>query len=203
MSQESEKHAIINPTLHHFGVITTHLEAMLDWYAKVLGMTTNFQSSGGLAFVSNDKAHHRMALISLPGLRDDPEPPLHAKLQHVAFEYATIDDLLHSWERLKGMGIEPVLAADHGPTTAFYYQDPDGNSVELFADNFGDWDQSSEYLRTSPAFHHNPMGTYVDPEQMLAARKAGATAAELHQHAMAGEFSPARPMNPRVLRSLA
>jgi catechol 2,3-dioxygenase len=199
MSQESEKHPLINPTLHHFGVITTRLDAMIDWYAKVLGMTMNFQSSGGLAFVSNDKAHHRMALISLPSLRDDPETPLRAKLQHVAFEYATIDDLLTSWERLKGLGIEPVLSADHGPTTAFYYQDPDGNSVELFADNFGDWDQSREYLRTSPAFHQNPMGTYVDPEQMLAARKAGATAAELHRRATAGAFAPARPMNPGVL----
>ena len=41
MSQESEKGAIISPTFHHFGVLTTRLEEMMDWYAKVLGMKTN------------------------------------------------------------------------------------------------------------------------------------------------------------------
>jgi catechol 2,3-dioxygenase len=109
MSQGSEKGALIRPTLHHFGLTTAHLEEMLDWYAKVLGMMTNSQStrvtetgaSAGLAFVSNDRAHHRMALISSPGLRDDTDKQTHVKIQHVAFEYATIDDLLHSWERLK------------------------------------------------------------------------------------------------------
>lgn len=199
MSQESEKQALIRPTIHHFGVTTTHPEEMLDWYARVLGMTTNFQSSHGLAFLSNDRAHHRMALLSLPATRDHLDTYPHAKLQHVAFEYETIDDLLHSWERLKGLGIEPVLTADHGPTTAFYYQDPDGNSVELFADNFGDWEQSAEYVRTSPDFHQNPMGTYIDPEQLLAARRAGATFVELHERAYAGEFPPALSMDPRVL----
>jgi len=132
---------------------------MVDWYAKVLGMTTNFRSSHGLVFLSNDRAHHRLAVLSLPATRDDPDTHPHAKLQHVAFEYETIDDLLNSWERLRGLGIEPVLAADHGPTTAFYYHDPGGNSIELFVDIFGDWDQSSEYMRTSPEFHRNPMPT--------------------------------------------
>jgi catechol 2,3-dioxygenase-like lactoylglutathione lyase family enzyme len=139
---------------------------MVDWYTKVLGMTTNFQSMRGevgasvdIAFVSNDRAHHRMALVSWPGMREDGDTQPHAKLQHVAFEYATTDDLLNSWERLKGLEIELVLTAGHGPTTAFYYQDPDGNSVELFVDNFGDWDKSTEYVRTSPEFHQNSMGT--------------------------------------------
>jgi catechol 2,3-dioxygenase len=200
MSYESEKSVIISPTFHHFGVLTARPEEMMDWYAKVLGMKTNFQSAtSGIAFLSNDRAHHRMALISWPGLTDDPNKRPHPKLQHVAFECATIDDLLNTWERLKGLSIEPVLAADHGMTTAFYYRDPDGNSVELFVDNFGDWDKSTEYMRTSPEFHQNPMGTYVDPEQLMAARKAGASFADLHRRAYAGEFPPSRPMDPSVL----
>jgi catechol 2,3-dioxygenase len=200
MSQESEKNAFIRPTLHHFGVLTARPEEMMAWYATVLGMTTNFQSTtSGIAFLSNDRAHHRMALIPLPGLTDDPDKRPHAKLQHVAFEHASIDDLLNTWERLKGLSIEPVLTADHGMTTAFYYQDPDGNSVELFVDNFGEWDKSSEYIRTSPEFHENPMGTYIDPEQLMAARKAGTTFADLHRRAYAGEFPPSRPMDLRVL----
>jgi catechol 2,3-dioxygenase-like lactoylglutathione lyase family enzyme len=65
MSQSSQNSSIIRPTLHHFGVETRHLESMVDWYAKVVGMDTIYSTSntGGLdhigpvgaAFVSNDR----------------------------------------------------------------------------------------------------------------------------------------------------
>jgi catechol 2,3-dioxygenase len=198
MSQEAEQGAFVCPTFHHFGVLTARLEEMIEWYAKVLGMKTNFQSTRGevaFAFLSNDRAHHRMALIAWPGLKGDSDRRLHAKLQHVAFEYATIDKLLNAWERLKGCGIEPVVATDHGMTIAFYYRDPDGNSVELFVDTFGDWDKSAEYVRNSPEFHQNTMGTYLDPAQLMMAWKAGATFAELHRRAYAGAFPPSHHMD--------
>jgi catechol 2,3-dioxygenase len=209
MAQISENSSIIHPTLHHFGVETRHLERMIDWYARVVGMVTICSTSntwgseasvsGGAAFVSNDRANHRMALFSTPELQEDTDKKAHVKLQHVAFEYATIDDLLNSYARIKGLGIEPFLMTDHGPTLAFYYKDPDGNIVELFVDNFGDWDKSREYARTSPDFRKNLMGTFIDADKLVAARQAGMSFAELHRRAYAGEFPPSRPMNPRDL----
>ena len=209
MAQGSENSSIIHPTLHHFGVTTLHLEEMVDWYAKVLGMVTVHQSSAPLGkgaplsasavWVANDRANHRIGLISASILKDDPIKHTLSRLQHVAFEYATIDDLLNTYTRLKGLGIEPLLAADHGPTTSLYYEDPDGNSVELLVDNFGNWDESSEFMRTSPEFAAKPMGTYVDPGKLVAARKAGMSFAELHRRAYAGEFPPSGPVDPRVL----
>lgn len=206
MTQGSESSSIIHPTLHHFGVETRQLERMIDWYAKVVGMVTICSTSNALgseamsaAFVSNDGANHRMAIFSTPELKEDTDKHAHAKLQHMAFEYATIDDLLNTYTRLKGLLIEPVLTTDHGPTIAFYYEDPDGNSVELFVDNFGDWDKSREYVRTSPEFHKNPMGTFVDADKLVAARQAGMSFAELQRRASAGEFPPSRPMDTRIL----
>jgi len=40
------------------------------------------------------------------------------------------------------------------------------------------------------------MMAHVDPEKMVAARQAGASPWELHERAVAGEFSPAKPHNP-------
>jgi catechol 2,3-dioxygenase len=204
-----EENRIVHPTLHHFGLTTANLEPMVDWYAKVLGMAPNHRSSTpagpqtnvGLraAWVTNDRANHRVAIMALPGLKDDPQRSQHHRLQHVAFELPTIDDLLATFARLKGLGIEPVLTADHGASTAFYYEDPDRNSVELTIDNFGDWEKSSEFMRSSPEFAANPMGAYVDPEKMIAARSAGMTVDELHQRAYAGEFPPSKPMDPSAL----
>jgi catechol 2,3-dioxygenase len=201
--------SVIRPTLHHFGLTTANLPAMKDWYAKVLGMTANHETpapDGAAAlppmracWVTNDGANHRIGIIALSGLTADPERARHHRLQHVAFELPTIDDLLDTYARLKSLGIEPVLTADHGASTAFYYEDPDRNSVELTVDNFGDWEKSSEYMRTSPQFAANPMGTYVDPDKMIAARAAGVSVQELHRRGYAGEFSPLKPMDPRVL----
>jgi hypothetical protein len=36
----------------------------------------------------------------------------------------TVDDILATYARLKGLGIEPVLTAHHRASTAFYYEDP-------------------------------------------------------------------------------
>jgi catechol 2,3-dioxygenase-like lactoylglutathione lyase family enzyme len=200
---------IIRPKLHHFGLTTANLEAMLNWYSKVLGMTPNHQTSKPMgskgpvgvrvAWVSNDEASHRIAIVELRGLVDDSQRTQHRRIQHVAFEFRSVDDLLSTYVRLKRLGIEPVLTADHGATTGFYYEDPDHNSVELLADNFGDSNKSTEYLRTSSEFASNPMGAYVDPDAMIAARAAGASVDEVHRRAYAGDFAPSKPMDPRVL----
>ena len=209
MSNASPSCEFARATLHHFGLTTANLDAMLNWYGKVLGMVPNRQTSRPMgtrgplgvrvAWISNDEANHRIAIVELRGLVDDSQRTHHRRLQHVAFEFQTVDDLLSTYARLKRLGIEPVLAADHGATTSFYYEDPDRNSVELLADNFGDWKKSSEYLRTSPEFAADPMGAFVDPDAMIAARAAGATVEEVHRRAYAGEFPPSKPTDLRVL----
>jgi hypothetical protein len=39
--------AASRPVLHHFGLTTAHLEAMVDWCAKVLAMTPNRRAYTG------------------------------------------------------------------------------------------------------------------------------------------------------------
>ena len=83
-------------------------------------------------------------------------------------------------------------------TMSFYYVDPDGNSVELQYDEFGDWASSKEFMLQAAEFRANPIGASVDPALMLAARDAGESAEEIHQRAYAGELSPAGPLDLRM-----
>ena len=149
--------------------------------------------------VTNDETNHRLAFVELPGLEAYANRGRHPRLQHFAFEYRSLDDLLGTYVRLKKQGIMPVLCTDAGAQTALYYEDPDRNSVELNVDNYGDSWTSGEHLRNSPEFAKNPMGTYIDPDKMVAAREAGASPWELHQRTWAGEFAPVKPYDPRVL----
>jgi catechol 2,3-dioxygenase len=110
----------IRPTLHHVNFKTTRLQEMIDWYAKVVGVDVTFQFPGG-AFISNDRANHRIALLAVPGLQDDPQKFVHTGLHHTAFEYSSFADLMSSYARLKEKGIEPQVCLNHGLTMSLYY----------------------------------------------------------------------------------
>lgn len=175
------------PKLHHINLKTTRLQEMIDWYGTAVGTEVIFQFPGG-AWLSNDDANHRIALLTSSKLTDDPDKLSHTGIHHTAFEFDSVDDLLAHYEQLKSRGIEPHMALDHGMTTSIYYVDPDGNSVELQSDNFGDWKKSMEFMKTSPEFSDDPIGKFFDPQKMLDARKAGASEEEIHKRASTGEW---------------
>jgi 2-polyprenyl-6-methoxyphenol hydroxylase-like FAD-dependent oxidoreductase/catechol 2,3-dioxygenase-like lactoylglutathione lyase family enzyme len=185
----SKTTAVIHPKFHHFNLKTTRLQEMIDWYGALVGAEVIFQDAVG-AWLSNDEANHRIALLAFPGFADDPDKETRTGIHHSAFEYAGFEELNASYLRLRGEGIEPEICIDHGMTLSYYYKDPDGNHVELQCDVFGDWASSREWMRTSPDFHTNPIGVFVQPE-LVAEAAEGASFAEIHRRAMTGEFSPA------------
>ena len=158
--------AVIRPAFHHVTIKTSHLQQMVDWYVRVVGAKVNFQDANN-AWTTNDEANHRVAFLSVPGLADDPEKTRHNGMHHSAFEYASFADLMSSYDRLKGEGILPAFCLDHGLTISLYYEDPEGNFVELQSDNFSDWKRSTEFMQTSLDFQRNPIGTFFDPGKGL------------------------------------
>jgi catechol 2,3-dioxygenase len=181
--------APIHPRFHHFNLKTTRLQEMIDFYSVLVGAEVIHQDGGG-AWLSNDEANHRIALLAFPGFSDDPEKETHTGLHHSAFEYATFDDLNSTYLRLREAGIEPSFCLDHGMTFSYYYTDPDGNHIELQVDNFGDWSKSMEWMRTSGEFKANPIGVFVDPERVAADHADGALFEVIHERAIAGKYVP-------------
>jgi catechol 2,3-dioxygenase len=183
---------MIRPAFHHVNLKTTRLQAMIDWYTAVVGMTVTHRAPVG-AWLTNDAANHRLALLALPGYADDPDKERHTGLHHTAFEYASLADLYDSYGRLQALRITPTVCLDHGMTTSMYYADPDKNLVELQADNFGDWSKSKDWMSTSSAFAENPIGIPFDPAKVYAAYQAGAAPKGLQKRILAGEFPAAMP----------
>jgi catechol-2,3-dioxygenase len=181
---------VITPVLHHVTIKTSRLAEMIAWYGVVVGANVQFQNANA-AWLTNDAANHRIAFLSVPGLEDDPRKVSHTGMHHSAYEYASFADLMASYQRLKAESILPAFSLDHGLTISLYYQDPDGNYVELQIDNFGDWAQSGEFIRTSADFAANPIGTFFDAEKVFAAFAAGRPFEALQAAVRAGEFLPA------------
>jgi catechol 2,3-dioxygenase len=181
---------VARPRLHHVNLKTNKLQALIDWYSTVLGMEVVHEFPGG-AWLSNDDANHRIAILASPNVIDHPERITHSGMHHLAFEYDSMNELLDTWARLRELDIRPHMVLDHGMTMSFYFVDPDGNSLELQYDEFGDWSKSKEFMRSSAEFEADPIGKFVDPDALLAAYREGASADDLHRRAYAGEFSPA------------
>ncbi|MCV9938873.1 VOC family protein [Boseaceae bacterium BT-24-1] len=181
---------IIKPVFHHVTFKTSRLDEMVAWYGTVVGARPNFQDANN-AWTTNDEANHRVAFLSAPGLGDDPDKRSHNGMHHSAFEYESFADLMSSYARLRDEGIEPAFSLDHGMTISIYYRDPEGNFVELQSDTYGDWKRSSEWMRSSPDFAENPIGTFFDPERVYQAHKAGKTFDDLHVAMRRGDYQPA------------
>lgn len=164
---------MIKPTLHHVTIKTSCLDEMIKWYEFVLGAEVQFRDAGA-AWMTNDAANHRVAFLSVAGLSDDADKIRHNGMHHLAFEYDGFADLMSSYDRMRKGGVEPAFCLDHGLTISLYYRDPEGNFVELQSDNFSDWKLSGEFMRTSPDFAANPIGTFFDPAKVYDEFRSGA-----------------------------
>lgn len=110
-----------------------------------------------------------IGLFEEPGTALDPAkaaPGLH----HMQLMAASLDDLCGQYKRLRAGGLRPHRSADHGPMTSFYYRDPDGNNVEITAQNFPTVEAMVEFM-ASDLFKANPSGQEIDPEEYVARRE--------------------------------
>ncbi|HEV7731423.1 MAG TPA: VOC family protein [Candidatus Binatia bacterium] len=148
---------------------TGRFDELVQWYCTVLGARVVF-TDGMLAFLTYDDEHHRIAVARIPGL--EAQPAMAAGTDHIAFTYADLGDLLHTYERLKHEDITPYWCINHGPTTSMYYKDPDGSRVELQVDNMPSIAAIDTWMQ-SGAFAANPIGVVYDPEELLARYRAG------------------------------
>ena len=154
--------------LAHVVLRTRRFDEALRWWTQLVAGQVVY-ANGFLGFITYDDEHHRVALINVGS---GAEGPGGAGLDHVAFTYATLGDLLETYARLRNAGVEPHWCINHGPTTSLYYRDPDGLQAELQIDNFPTLDALAEWF-ASGAFATNPIGVEFDPEQLLARYEAG------------------------------
>lgn len=160
--------------LAHVVLRTANLPQMRDFYAKFLNARVTFENQM-VGFLTYDDEHHRIAIIGMPWLQ--PQTPGLVGMEHFAFTYENLGDLLANYSRLKAEGILPIWTINHGATTSMYYQDPDGNLVEAQFDNMN-LDEVDDFLRGG-YFAKNPVGVDFDANVLLERYRNGDPVSEL------------------------
>jgi catechol 2,3-dioxygenase-like lactoylglutathione lyase family enzyme len=165
--------------LAHVVYMTRRFDEMIRWYSSVFEASVVYRNPA-FAFLTYDDEQHRFAFANLDLLRPAGGGPDHRGeigVNHVAFTYASVGDLLLTYERLKQAGIRLYWPVHHGTTLSLYYRDPDGNRMEFQVD-CGSVDEANAYM-ASEVFAANPVGVAIDPEELLASYRAGVDAATL------------------------
>ena len=148
---------------------TKRYQEMIDFYCLFLNAHVA-AGDANISFLTYDDENHRVGIVNMPHL-NDPDPNA-AGLEHVAYTYAGLGDLLSNYKRLKECGVLPFWSINHGPGTSLYYKDPDGNQIETQIENFDTAEEQAAFLRT-PEFAAEPLGVQFDPDRLLERFLAG------------------------------
>src|SRR3954452_9012935 len=89
---------------------------------EITGGSSPDDRFGATAFLSSrpDEESHEIALFANPAFT------------HVAFKVSSLAELRSVHARLVERNIPIKMKADHGVSFAFYFDDPDGNMIEVY-----------------------------------------------------------------------
>jgi len=114
-------------SLRHVGMVAENPAALAQFYQDTLGLQWVGGSGeedpfGATAFLSSDPAEesHQLAIFTNPAFR------------HIAFKVGALADLRAAYLRIVDIGLPIKMALNHGVSLAFYFQDPEGNLVEVY-----------------------------------------------------------------------
>lgn len=172
---------------------TRRYEQMLAWYQTVFDAKVQHQNPA-LAFLTYDDEHHCFAFANLSVLQPDRAETDKQGLigvDHVAYTYASLNDLFENYVQLKAKGILPYWCIHHGVTVSMYYADPDGNQMEFQVDAFDSNDEANAFM-CSPTNATNPIGVEYDPEEWLIRLRAGVPASDFLVRRVHEPMSPIR-----------
>ncbi len=143
-----------NTGIHHVGLHATDPAASATFYRDLLGMEIVGGSAadhplGATAFLSSrpDEESHEIALFADP------------RYAHVAFKVASLQELRAVHARVVAKGLPIKLAFNHGVSFAFYFDDPDGNLIEVY------WPTGALNAYRQP--HVEPLDLALSDEELL------------------------------------
>jgi len=115
----------------HVHLKVSDLDRAVRFYREVIGLDMVQFLPDQLAFMSFGGYHHHVALNVTRWKGAPPPVPERAGLLHAAFSYPTRRALAEAYQRAVAFGIADASGSDHGITEAIYFDDPDGNGVEI------------------------------------------------------------------------
>lgn len=152
----------------HAHLKVSDLERSIAFYRDVLGFELMQRYGTQAAFMSAGGYHHHLGLNTWES-RGGGRPPFGTTgLYHVAYLYPDRLALGRAVANVVDQGVPITGAADHGVSEAVYFDDPDGNGIELYRDR-----PKAEWPR-DPDGELKMMNAPLDVARLIAEARASA-----------------------------
>ena len=146
----------------HIHLKVSDLERSIAFYRDVLGFHVTLLYGKHAAFMAAGDYHHHIGLNTWESLGAGPVQKKAAGMYHVAFVYPDRTALGEVVRHVRAAGVDIYGAADHGVSEAVYFDDPDGNGIELYWDR----DRSTWDIGTDGTI--NLVNTPLDIDALIA-----------------------------------
>ncbi|MDE1903973.1 MAG: VOC family protein, partial [Alphaproteobacteria bacterium] len=122
--------------LGHIVINCADLERSLKFYTEIMGFEvsdiyTSDMAPGGMAFLRCGPDHHSLALV---GSMEKDKPSDNYELNHIAFEVASLDEVLEARAHLEKHKVPIDFEGRRraGVQIAVEFRDPDNHRLEIF-----------------------------------------------------------------------
>lgn len=122
----------------HIHLKVSDLERSVAFYRDIIGLEVQTRMGDRAAFLGFGGYHHHLGLNTWHSAGQDPAPRRAPGLFHSAFLFKTREGLARAYKQALSAGVEIYGWADHGVSQAIYFDDPDGNGIEIY------WDRPRE-----------------------------------------------------------
>ena len=119
------------PMLSHFRLNVHDLDKAVDFYSRILHLNIVERVDQQYAFLSGDDRHHVLAVFKVEAARDTRTA--RPGVDHIAFQVPGKKSFARAFQELVDSGV-PVQAVDNAISWSLYFQDPEGNALEIFLD---------------------------------------------------------------------
>ena len=125
----------IRPQLTHAGIYVDDIGRMRDFYVGVMGLIETdrghgFTFNNDFVFLSaNPAIHHQLILATGRGERAE-----RSTVNQLSFKVGSLGELREMHRRVARYGITGIRPVSHGNAWSIYFDDPEGNMVEIYLD---------------------------------------------------------------------
>ncbi|MCV2361244.1 VOC family protein [Paucibacter sp. TC2R-5] len=121
------------PMLSHVGIYARDVERMVRFYSELFNLRVTDRGCGrtfknDLVFMSAHPSHHHQLVIS----SGRPPEATFSTVMQLSFRAEAIDDLRRIGAASPGVGATKLITLNHGNALSLYFNDPEGNTVEVY-----------------------------------------------------------------------
>lgn len=125
----------IRPQLTHAGIYVDDIGKMRDFYVNVIGLIETDRGHGftfdnDFVFMSaNPTIHHQLILATGRAARAKM-----STVNQLSFKVGSLAELRAMRDRVRAYGITAIRPVSHANAWSIYFDDPEGNGIEIYLD---------------------------------------------------------------------